>query len=194
MPDTATSWTCMEATLSLKKAHWLTDWLHVVLDPKNIEEILVTLATSVFLRISSSWNSMQLLRAKQHRVEQLISLRWSWKYGMWWTSRPVARTNTNVITLHSGPDSLCQRLEVVILDRVCRVKIMDRVMTDGQLLIEDNCCTKGHHLKTLTIHRFFICITKYLAKNYTAAANPPIDRPAKKKSFKTGRSTELSVT
>jgi len=98
--------------------------------------------------------------AKQHGVEQPISLRWSWKWGMWWTSRPVASTNTNVITLHFGPDSLCQRLEVVILDRVCRVKIvMDRVMTDGQLLIEDNCCTKGHDLKTLTIHRFFNCIT-----------------------------------
>lgn len=61
------------------------------------------------------------------------------------------------------------------------VKIMDRAMTNGQLLIEDNCCTKGHDLKTLTTRRFFNCVAKNLAKNLTAAANPPNDRPAKKR-------------
>jgi len=68
-------------------------------------------------------------------------------------------------------------------------------MTDEQLLVEDNCCTKGHDLKTLTIRRFFNCVAKNLAKNYTAAANPLNNRPAKKRKIsKNDRSTELSVT
>jgi len=41
--------------------------------------------------------------------------------------------------------------------------MMDRVMTDGQLLIEDNCML--HDLKTLTTRRFFNCVTKNLEKN-----------------------------
>ena len=61
------------------------------------------------------------------------------------------------------------------------VKIVDRAMTDGQLLVEDNCCSKGHDLKTLTTRRFFNCVAKNLAKELTAAANPPNDRPAKKR-------------
>jgi hypothetical protein len=65
--------------------------------------------------------------------------------------------------------------------RTLFVKIMDRAMTDGQMLVEDNCCTKGHDLKTLTTRRFFNCVAKNLAKELTAATNPPNERPAKKR-------------
>jgi hypothetical protein len=60
------------------------------------------------------------------------------------------------------------------------VSIMERAMVNDQLLIEDNCCTKGHDLKTLVTRRFFNCVAKNLAKELTASANPPSQQPAKK--------------
>jgi hypothetical protein len=52
-------------------------------------------------------------------------------------------------------------------------------MVNDQLLVEDNCCTKGHDLKTLVTRRFSNCVTKNHAKELTASANPPSQQPAK---------------
>jgi len=61
------------------------------------------------------------------------------------------------------------------------VKIMERAMCYGELLIEDNFCSKGHDLKAMTTRRFFNCVAKNLAKELTAAANPQAKKPAKKR-------------
>ena len=76
---------------------------------------------------------------------------------------------------------LLQKLLRATNQRAVFVAIIDRAVCDDQLLVEDNCCTKGHDLKTLITRRFFNCVAKNLVKELTAAANPPSEQPAKKR-------------
>jgi len=61
------------------------------------------------------------------------------------------------------------------------VKVIERATENGQLLVDDNFCTKGHDLKELITQRFFNCVAKNLAKELTATANPPSEQSAKKR-------------
>jgi len=58
--------------------------------------------------------------------------------------------------------------------------VIERATDNGQLLVDDNFCTKGHDLKEQISKRFFNCVAKNLAKELTAAANP-ISEPSSKK-------------
>jgi hypothetical protein len=55
---------------------------------------------------------------------------------------------------------LLQKLLRATNQRAVFVGIIDRAVCDDQLLVEDNCCTKGHDLKTLITCRFFNCVAK----------------------------------
>ena len=61
------------------------------------------------------------------------------------------------------------------------VKVVERATENGQLLIDDNFCMKGHDLKEQISKRLFNCVAKNLSKELTAAANPPRERPVKKR-------------
>jgi hypothetical protein len=59
------------------------------------------------------------------------------------------------------------------------VKVLERATENGQLLVDDNLCMKGHDLKEQISIRLFNCVAKNLSKELTAAANRPSERSAK---------------
>jgi len=61
------------------------------------------------------------------------------------------------------------------------VKVVERATENGQLLVDDNFCMKGHDLKEQISKRLFNCVAKILCKELTAAANPTSERPVKKR-------------
>ena len=74
------------------------------------------------------------------------------------------------------------------------VKIMERAMCDGELLIEDNFCSKGHDLKAMTTRGFFNCVAKNLTKDLTAAANPQVKKTSQEtKDCETDKSVKYQV-
>ena len=61
------------------------------------------------------------------------------------------------------------------------VKVVERATENGQLLVDDNFCMKRHDLKNQISKRLSNCVAKNLSKELTAAANPPSERPVKKR-------------
>jgi hypothetical protein len=63
------------------------------------------------------------------------------------------------------------------------VKVVEPATENGQLLVEDNFCMKGHDLKEQISKRLVNCVAKNLCKELRTAANPPSEISAKKRNF-----------
>lgn len=130
-----------------------------LLDPLQLDESPVNFVPTTFL---DSINRGGLSRPSEYCYTTTVSC---------WRVYEEIRSSATLKDKLLGVDN----------QRILFVKVVERATENGQLLIEDNFCTKGHDLKMQISKRFFNCVAKNLSKELTAAANPPSERPAKKR-------------
>lgn len=69
-------------------------------------------------------------------------------------------------------DGLKEKLLKSANQRSLFTKVMQQATVDGQLLVTNCYCNKGHDLGDLICRRFFNCVAKNLVKDMTTKANP----------------------